>query len=347
MRLTLLLPQLIWPEPEDRTALERLPCPALEWLLAHGTASRRSPKAYEHILAEIFGFADDAPFGALRLLGESTTNLSTDAREGFWLCADPVHLRFHHERIILADAGAFELTHEEVHTLAKGLNQEFGNIGQFHVADTRRWYVRLNAATSFTALPLSAVAGRRVEGELPDQPHTSKLRSWLNEIQMFLHSHPVNAARASAGKPAVNSLWLWGAGTLPKFGDNNHDGVWSRDPLALGLARASGIPAHPLPQRLDSLLEHTAPESTQLIVLDDLLAPVLYEDSQGWRQALEGVEESWFAPLRSALGRQVKAVTLLAPTVYGVLAWEIKSADRWKFWRRPQSIGSFAKELAQ
>jgi hypothetical protein len=48
------------------------------------------------------------PFGALRLLGEG----NDDARSGHWLCADPVHLRFHQERIILADAGAFELDDE-------------------------------------------------------------------------------------------------------------------------------------------------------------------------------------------------------------------------------------------
>ena len=34
MRLTLVVPELIWPEPEDRDALADLACPALETLLA-------------------------------------------------------------------------------------------------------------------------------------------------------------------------------------------------------------------------------------------------------------------------------------------------------------------------
>ena len=84
----------------------------------------------------------DAPFGALRLLGEG----SEDARSGHWLCADPVHLRFHQERIILADAGAFDLADDEAHGIVAALNAEFADIGQFHVASARRWYLRLNVA---------------------------------------------------------------------------------------------------------------------------------------------------------------------------------------------------------
>lgn len=327
--------------------MDQLPCAGLEWLLAHAALTKQPAHAYEHTLAALFGLTDDAPFGALRLLGESRNIMEADAREGFWLCADPVHLRFHHERIILADAGAFDLAENEVQTIATDLNREFADIGVFHVADARRWYVRLNDHTAFPAAPLSAVAGRRMEGELPNAPHASKLRSWLNEVQMFLHGHPVNASRADAGKPAVNSLWLWGGGTLPELGDIEHDGVWSTDPLALGLSRAAGIPVHPLPQRLDGLLAHATTGSTQLVVIDDLLAPVLYEDSHAWHDAMARLEDSWFAPLRSALGRQIKTLRLVAPTVYGELTWELGASDRWKIWRRPRSVSVLARELAQ
>ena len=36
MQLTLVVPELIWPEPEDRDALTDLACPALETLLMRG-----------------------------------------------------------------------------------------------------------------------------------------------------------------------------------------------------------------------------------------------------------------------------------------------------------------------
>lgn len=289
----------------------------------------------------------DTPFGALRLLGEPETLPDIDAREGCWICADPVHLRFHHERIVLAEAGAFELAKEEALALAEGLNQTFGELGRFYIIDTRRWYLRLNSHVQYSPPPLSAVAGRRVEGELPNDSHGSKLRSWLNEIQMFLHGHPVNEARGRAGKPAVNSLWLWGAGTLPEMGTCSQDGVWSRDPLALGLARSCGIPPHPLPDQFDTLLAHSTSQRNHLVILDHLHSPVIYEDSRGWREAMIQLEVNWFAPIKAAMGKDIKALTLIAPTIYGLLTWEVKGNARWQFWRRPQSIAVLAREFAQ
>lgn len=327
-------------------ALDSLPCPALEWLLAHGQASRAPAAPYEHALAAVFGLAADAPFGALRCLGEAPDALAADPRQGFWLCADPVHLRFHHERIILADAGAFELHEDEARTLADSLNREFADIGEFHVPDSRRWYVRLKAASPFQAAPLSAVAGRRIDGDLPETPQASHLRAWLNEVQMFLHSHPVNEARARTGQPAVNSLWLWGAGALAQLADPDVNAVWATDPLALGLARAAGAPTRPLPQRLDTLLTHAAPQGGQLVVLDDLLPPVLYEDSQAWHDTLLRLEADWFAPLKRALGKPIARLDLIAPTIYGQLTWRIAAGERWKFWRRPQPIAALAHQFA-
>ena len=109
MQLTLLVPELIWPEPADTLALGQLAAPGFEWLDAHGAMLRSPRLPFEQALADAFVQAD-APFGALRLLGEPGGINADLARDGKWLCADPVHLRFHHERIVLADAGAFEIS---------------------------------------------------------------------------------------------------------------------------------------------------------------------------------------------------------------------------------------------
>jgi hypothetical protein len=78
------------------------------------------------------------------------------------------------------------------------------------------------------------VAGRRVDSDLPKGDST--LTRWLNEVQMFLHCHPINQSRQGEGKPAVNSMWLWGGGklstTLPSA---SFSGVWTDNPLAIGL----------------------------------------------------------------------------------------------------------------
>lgn len=346
MRLTVLVPDLLWPEPGDKETLADLPCPGLEWLLARGEVRREAPVHSESTLAACFGIAGKPPLAALRLLGEPLTGYGPNAREGYWLCADPVHLRFHHERIVLADAGAFDLTDDEAHALAIALNQTFADIGEFHVTAARRWYLRLHAPVDHEAAPLSAVAGRRMDGDLPEGGQPSSLRRWLNEIQMFLHGHPVNEARQAAGQPAINSLWLWGGGSLAESQAPAFTSVWSSAPLAVGLARATRIPALGLPDRLATLL--AAPEAGDhpLVVLDSLQGPVLYEDGDGWRSALQALEAAWFSPLRQALGGRVTAIDLVAPTIYGQLTWTIGAGDRWKLWRRPQALAALATHFA-
>ena len=341
VRLTLLVPELIWPEPNDQLTLGKLAAPGFEWLAARAAFERRARLPFETALARQFGL-DNAPFGALRLLGEAA---SQPIEDGHWLCADPVHLRFHHERIILADAGAFDLEEDEAQTIVASLNAEFADIGQFHVSTARRWYLRLNTAVDHHAEPISTIAGRRLDNELTDK--NGVLTRWLNEVQMYLHGHPVNERRQSAGKPAVNSLWLWGGGSLPALAKPEFSTVWSSNPLASGLAGASGTPVQPRPSGLAALLANASADHHPLVVVDSLLPPVLYEDGPSWQAAWQSLDSEWFMPLRAALGRQVETLTIMAPTIYGQLVWTLHGKDRWKFWRKPQPLATLAKNLAE
>lgn len=350
--LTLLVPELIWPEPGDQSTLGDLALPGLETLISRAAQKCEPRAAFETTLAGLFGLNEapsggaDTPFGPLRLLGEADGQI---ARDGHWLCADPVHLRFHHERIILADAGAFDLDEAEAEALIISLNAEFADIGEIRMASARRWYLRLTEATDHAAPPLSAMAGKRIDGDLAGKQ--SKLARWLNEVQMFLHGHPVNEARQAEGKPAVNSLWLWGAGPLPTLADPGFATVWSNDPLAGGLARAAGIPLRPTPHSLDALLAHAAPDEAQLVILDQLLPHVLYEEGDAWHKTMQALDEHWFAPLDNAIGRKVAEVTLIAPTIYGKLTFAVDGKNRWKFWQRlaqkRRPLAALAKEFAE
>lgn len=336
MRLTLLVPELIWPEPGDTQTLAELSTPAFAWLDGHAAFSRGEPLAVESALLEQFGIAD-AGSAAFRRLGETDAN----QEDGHWLCADPVHLRFHHERIVLADAGAFDIDAAEAQALVGALNTEFAEIGVFHAATPRRWYLRLHAAVDHVAAPLSAVAGRRMDSDLSDK--TSPLHRWLNEVQMFLHLHPVNAARAAAGKPAINSLWLWGNGpaATPASGP---DAVFADDPLARGLARAAGVAAQALPADAEAVLGSGA--QRPLVVVDTLLPTVLYEDPDGWRRACERFDADWLAPIQKRLGKTVRELVVVAPTIYGRLQWTLAAGARWKFWKSGRTPQQVAQALA-
>ena len=358
MQLTLLIPELIWPEPDDRDAFDDLDCPALNLLLARSRMTRRPPQSLEATLADAFGHAEGAPYAAFRLLGETAdAQVPTVADNACWLCSDPVHLRFHRESLILADSGSFDITLEEAQSLTDELNHHFSAVGpvvHFHAATADRWYLQLDSHASldhFEAPPLSAVAGRSVERLLTASSHAQNLRQLLVDAQMLLHAHATNQKRECEGRMPINSLWLWGAGILPQRVESPFDGVWSTNPLALGLARAAGVPAHPAPADANTLFAHAARDTCHLVVLEDLLAAVHYENGEAYRVALagpNGLEKRWFAPLRKALANgRITDLCVEATTAYGALDWQCRRSDQLKLWRRPQPLGKLAQHLAK
>ncbi|WP_300451564.1 hypothetical protein [Accumulibacter sp.] len=348
MPLTLVVPELLWPEPGDRQTLESLDCPGLCTLLARSRLGRRPPQSFEAALCEPFGLTGELPYAAYRVLGESGM---TAAREACWICADPVHLRLHQERLVLADGGSLAIDSAEAEAIVGELNRQFSDIGTFHVATAERWYLQFAGAPDlgqFDVLPLSTVAGRRVERQLPETPRLRWLRQLLNEIQMLLHRHPANIKREEEGRSTINSLWLWGAGALPATAASSLAGVWADDPLALGLGRAFGLPAHPLPDDAGQCLSRCASASRQLLVVDALQRAVHYEDADAWRAALLDLEARWFAPLQKALaGGRIGRLCLQATTAYGTLAWESGRSEQWKLWRRPEPLISHVQSLAR
>jgi hypothetical protein len=347
MRLSLFIPELVWPEPDDGV-LADIDCPSLSTLLARGTFSKASKTSAETSLAALFGQPPTVSLAALRRAGEADTRALPDAAG--LVCADPVHLRFHEEHLILADSDHFEITREDAGFLVASLNAALGDEAFFEAASAGRWYLRLcdtSLAKEIETAPLSQVAGRSIARVLPEAFSGKRLRQFFNEAQMLLHAHPLNQARENSGSETVNGLWLWGAGETPERVDSDFDGVWSNNALARGLARCAGVPAHPEPIDAAALFAHAAQGSEQLVVIDALLAPAHYENEIACRDALQALEKRWFAPLKAALaGGGVASLQLVAPTAYGVLAWQIKRSDRWKFWRAPQSLVEVAKSLA-
>ncbi len=356
MPLTLVIPELLWPEPEDRDTQDALLCPALATLLARASCRHRPAVSYEAALCDIAGLSDAAPHATLRRMGEA------DAQRGALtgqsqLCIDPVHLRFLQERLVLADPSQLALSEEETRSILDDFNRNLATFGRFHSGATDRWSLAPNdpsLATEHHLPPLSAVAGRSVERLLPSASEARNQRRLLNEAQMLLHAHPVNQAREAAGRMTINALWLWGGGTLPAPRGEApaleipFDSVWSTDPLARGLARAAGVPTAPQPADATAWLANAPPDAHSLVVLDELASAVHYESGEAYRTTLSRLDTDWFAPLLAALRRGTLRgkLTLIAPTVYGLIEWDLGRPASWAFWRRAKPLATLAREFA-
>lgn len=322
-----------------------LDLPALELLIARGQRAVVAGGSTERWLGSSFGVCRDgdpalAPFS---LRGEG------DEPGGHgWLRADPVHLRLHADRIVLADASRLSITADEADELIAALNAHFAHINiAFLAPRSDRWYVRLEHAPSLRATPTAEVAGRAIDACLPTGDEQALWRSIFNETQMLLHEHPCNQRREQRGELAVNSLWFWGAGTDSRpRADVRFDAVWSDDPAARGLALACGVPARPLPQRYTEFIQSAAGagfarDSRHLVILPPVPGAA-YGDAGTWREAVERIERDWLAPLLAGtLAGAPSAITLHALGPHQGLQVNFSRAHRLRIWRRRKRFAEY------
>ena len=147
-------------------------------LLARARASALEARGLHAWLGEAFGVAP-LPAGALSA-GEA----------GFWLRADPVHLRVAGDRLVLAPAHG--LARAEAEALVQALNRHFAGAQEFRVVQPAAWVLR-TAPAALDAPSAAEMAGRDIDAQLPG----GRWPALLNEIQMVLHAQPVNEQRPS------------------------------------------------------------------------------------------------------------------------------------------------------
>ncbi|MGH8566612.1 MAG: hypothetical protein ACREXU_01005, partial [Gammaproteobacteria bacterium] len=263
--------------------------------------------------------------------------------DGSWMRADPVYLRADLGRLRLLEGEQLRLTRDE----ALGLSDEIaGVLGEhgfaLHIGrDSRRWYLRLpNVPDIVTRSPLTAL-GDHIDPYLPSGPERRFWHRLANDVQMVLHGAAINAARERRGEPPINSLWFWGAGTMPARTPVPWARVLADDALCLGLARHGEIAHGPVPGGACDLW--TLGRSSLRKIEGDVLvvlrpgACVQAGQTAGLSDPLHRIEEQWFAPLLTMLQRR----RLARLTFYtDARCFTITRAGAWRVWRRARPLPS-------
>ena len=333
--MTLLAPALLSAAVPDLVR-RNVRLPALEALCAAGTVSivNRTP---EHWLCEQLGVRIDAepPLAALRLASET---LSQDrAAGGYWLCADPVATTMGMDSVRI-DRRIDDLTAAQAAALSASLSEFFSEDGlQFTAIESSRWYVHCTAPQRMVTTPLWRALGTSMLEQMPTGDDAPAWRARLNEAQMLLHAHPVNAAREAAGLPAVASIWWWGGGAAPDHEPAQVDIVtggprWVR--AACELNHVAWLPDNGA--RTPVIAATSAQRALHVIDGE-------WEDAAVDPAALARWDAAWFSPLRSVLGSalagQVDAATLLFPWNDGMLQIGL-APRRQASWRRWFGFGA-------
>jgi hypothetical protein len=303
--------------------------PALSTWIRRAGAKPFAARHAEQALAALCGIdhADAPPVAALSYLEDFEA-----LPEGYCLRADPVHLRADTTGLILFDADSLALGGDEsralIETLAPHLADEGWTLSH---RVPQRWYVFGGPVQDLRAVALPEVRGRAVATTHFAGDDAGAWVRRLNEIQMIMHNHEVNRARAAAGQPVVNSLWLWGGGGSPRSRAQPHCSAVVADAVfARGAARHCGLAGLSLPATADDLAAaSTGP--APLVLLEDCDAPAAYGDIGGWLSALQRLERDWFAPLLQLLRRGRIDALQLAP-LNGSL-YRLTRRQLWSFWK--------------
>ena len=221
-----------------------------------------------------------------------------------WLRADPAHVRPDMTGARVLAIGELGLSQAEADALVAPLRPLFGDTGfPISAPHPARWYLALPVEARLPAFAApESVLGDDLFLHLPDGPEGRRWRALLNEAQVILHNHPVNAARVASGRVPANSLCFWGAGRLPDQVQGRLRRVHSEDPQLASLAA----------------LAAAGPPGADGDLLD-------LRDSRDWA----GVETSLLERLAGA-----GAAGLVLDFADGV-SWWLRPGQRWRLLRRP------------
>ena len=316
VELVLLVPGLLGPAAAgsgDREAAQALVAgldlDGLDRLLARAghAAGTAADDSLEALAFRAFGYAappagTDWPVAAFTAL----VDREAEGESGFRLRADPVHLRADIADLVLFRASDIDVSSDEAVALASIVNEALGPHGPcIDAAHPHRWYVALDAPERIVTTPLSLVAGAQVSAAMPRGPDAARWHRWMNEVQMALHECPVNAERERRGAAPINSVWPWGAGSLPPAPGTpvSFARAWSDDVLVRGLARRAGVEHGAMPAGAAEWLDGSPRPGVHLTFFDDLHPAVRRADIDAWRTGLARLSRSWAQPLLDALDR--------------------------------------------
>lgn len=246
-----------------------------------------------------------------------------------WMHADPVGIVTDQSTAFLVDR--ISLTDNEITSLLLDLNQ-------FLLADDYvlfapqpdQWLLNLPKQPDITTVPITEMFGNNIAEKLPSGNDQVTWRRLFTELQMLLHTHPVNEERRAKKLATVDALWLWGEGTIPPLQSTEWTGVWSDDDYIKGLSYLSDTPYDSLPTKFPDITEQLYSEGNYLIAISDKLP-------------LNEIEQHWAEPLLQAIAqKQINKLQLIIDKqIYEIDAKKLK---RW--WRRSKSITTLLPELA-
>ncbi len=290
------------------------------------------------------GRADLAAVPAAALIARSwaAADRTAPAGEAPWLLS-PLHCVAGLDRLHLAPEGVLDLPAEQWAELCASFTLELGAASlTLTPLDGGTALLQGTAWGELVTIDPVELPGSDLRACQPRGAGAARWRALQGEIEMWLHEHPVNRLRASAGEPPVTTLWLWG-GAASAAGDAAPSsaatpilgtgatgsvlvgfGAWGRALAAL----EAGVQAVEHSPSLDFATLAAAQPDRALFVRIDAAA------------AADAIERLWLAPAAQRFERGLIGAVMLR---HRDRVWRL---ERRRWWRRRGRDRTLAELLA-
>jgi hypothetical protein len=309
----------------------------LEYLARFG--QRRSvEEGWRAWLARWLDRDDLAGIAPASIAAASTASGELDAARGTAWFATPAHVIAGLTSLHLDRRSLLSLPAEDLARLAEDFSLRLGDSElMLTPTDSGIFLLRgLQNVIATTTEPAHAIVSE-LEASLPTGPSSSVLKRLGAELEMWLHDHPVNQARARRGELPVSTLWIWGGGAdapiVPAKTPALSDLALGSDPYLVGLWRLQAAKCLPLPDSLPKLSAYPGIERRAVVIE---VTPLLHANPQ-WTvyDALTDLDRRFLVPALAELREgSVTSVVFIANDT----ALHVQRRDRFKLWRaRPKS----------
>ena len=245
------------------------------------------------------------------------------------LLAEAIHLQADMHGAIAMPISTDNKNKDDIDIIIRDLGDLFKVDCDITAIDDGRYLLQLKQFDSPTHYPHPlSILGKSIS---PFIEQSREILPWyrlVNEFQMFMYQHPVNQRRQLEGRLTINSLWVWGAGERQA---TDLESLWyCDDPLLNRFAASLGLP-------IESCGNIAAGDDNKNAIVVDLRLLQYLKSGLDCNldELLLDIERSILAPLLKSLPRRPGPLSLRAGYH---LDFELTSADRFKFWRRPASL---------
>jgi hypothetical protein len=125
-----------------------------------------------------------------------------------WMRLTPVYWAAARDHVNLHEIGGDDVDFNDWAQIVQTITPWLTELGWTVFVQKREAFIRVEAGFDYHAPSLALAQSDILERFLPQGADLKHWQRLLTELQMLLHSHPVNAARAQRGAPPINSFWL-------------------------------------------------------------------------------------------------------------------------------------------